>query len=152
MAYQVIMGRALHRNTRARDARRSPRELQLLTLARELDTLAERFPRFAAGLNRLTYQVRFELRSQKDKQDLIVKALQRFERLALHELIEETRLDHSALADSLRPMIKRKRVVLCLRDGSPYAAPPGKPTDEFGRELDALNRLPAKRPIFFKLR
>jgi hypothetical protein len=114
--------------------------------------LARSFPRYSSNINRLTYLVRFDLRSRPAKEKVISQALRRFELLALDEIVEETNLDRSAVVDSLAPMLKRKQVELCLRNGAPYRAPQGRTTDALGRPIDQLGRPPLRAPVFFRLR
>jgi len=142
--------RPISKKTRRRELSRRAPDIEILQLARELDMLAERFPRFSPRINRLTYLVRFQLRPQRIKQKLIRTALHKFDCLALDEIVDETDLDLSAVVESLAPMIRRKQVELCLRNGARYQAPAGAHTDSLGRQLNSLNRV-APIAIFFRL-
>jgi len=142
--------RAISLRTRVRDARRTDAELDALFLARELDKLSVQFPHFSPSINRWAYHVRFQLRSPKEKKRLIRRALARFDRLALEEIADETGLETSAVVESLAPMIKRKEIELCLRDGEKYQPRPNAPLDVLGRQI--TSRSTPVKAFYFQLR
>jgi|SRR5215831_898204 len=146
-----IAPRAISRRTRYRDSKRSAGELDALLLARELDQLSLRFPRFSRPINCLTHRVRFQLLSLSEKQKLIRRALMRFDLMGFEELVDETGLDNPAMIESLSPMVACKEVELCLRDGTAYRPTTGAPTDALGRQVNSLNRA-VSIPIYFRLR
>lgn len=145
--------RALSKRSRFRDAKRSAADLDALILARELDALSARFPRFSFSINSLSYRVRFQLRSTKEKQKLIKRALTSFDRLGLDEIRDETGLDRAAVIECLAPMIRAKEIELCLRDGARYRPPVSARLDELGRPIDSLDRRNAGNfgALYFRL-
>jgi len=149
----ALARRNLSKRSRFRDAKRSARDLDALILARELEDLSLRFPRFSTSINSLSYRVRFQVRSAKEKQRLITRALKSFDLLGLDEITTETGLDRPAVIEALAPMIKARAIELCLRDGSPYRAPSnGRQIDPLGRPIDTVNRTNnGGRALYFRL-
>jgi hypothetical protein len=106
----------------ARTARRDAREreaetVELLELARELASLANRYPRFARKLNQLVVHVRWQASQSHVKRSKIVRALLRSP-LTTNEICEETLLDNISANTELIALRELGEVENCEARGA----------------------------------
>jgi len=149
---------AISDSTRFRDAKRGTTDVEWLELSRRLRELGETYERFKPRINQLIYDVRLQICSPEEKQEMIRRALSREGELTIHELALHTRLELSSpqagsvLVKALIPMVQSGEVEMCSRNGTRYVAPAGRATDSLGRPLGSAGQPDAAGvPLFFRL-
>lgn len=107
--------------TQWRDGKRSAEELEILQLARELDSLIRQYPRFKSRLYQTQAYVRNQLQPLAKKEAAIVHCLENtgYPLLDRDELVGDTNFDEPSVLAALASLVAAGRVDEVNREGNP---------------------------------
>jgi DNA-binding transcriptional ArsR family regulator len=120
------------KRTRYRDKKRTPEEIAVLELAREVQSLVYKYPRFRAQLYKLQVYIRNQLQPLASKQAAILRCLTESGDPILdsEELATDTNYDDASVRAALAALLGNGAVEEVNREGKPpRRTKDGRPTD-----------------------
>jgi DNA-binding transcriptional ArsR family regulator len=98
---------------------RSDEELEVLSLARILESLAKQYPRFAEHLRKLQYSLRKRLTRPAARRAEIMAYIQNEGPVEFSELVQCTLYDPPVVRSDIKVLMKEERIVEVNREGQP---------------------------------